>query len=83
MFVIVALTPILMLGFVTHELLGFVLNHLTVMCFAGLHEVSRELENPFTNAPNDLPANNLHAQYNEALMVRPTRSVQLEVLFLR
>ena len=40
----------------------------TVLCFAGLHEVSRELENPFQNAPNDLPANNFHAQFNEALM---------------
>ncbi|CAB9506661.1 Bestrophin, RFP-TM, chloride channel [Seminavis robusta] len=66
--VIVAFVPILMLSFVTGELLGFFLNLLTVMCFAGLHEVSRELENPFQNAPNDLPANNLHAQYNEALM---------------
>jgi hypothetical protein len=57
-----------MLTFVTSQLLGFLLNLLTVMCFAGLHEVARELENPFQNAPNDLPANNLHGQYNEALM---------------
>ena len=67
---IVALVPVLMLGFVRDGILGFILNHVTVMCFAGLHEVSRELENPFQNAPNDLPANNLHGQYNEALMVR-------------
>ena len=68
MLVIVAFVPVLMLTFVTSELLGFMLNLLTVMCFAGLHEVARELENPFQNAPNDLPANNLHGQYNEALM---------------
>jgi Bestrophin, RFP-TM, chloride channel len=66
--VIVAFVPVLMLTFVTSQLLGFLLNLLTVMCFAGLHEVARELENPFQNAPNDLPANNLHGQYNEALM---------------
>jgi Bestrophin, RFP-TM, chloride channel len=66
--VIVAFVPVLMLTFVTSQLLGFLLNLVTVMCFAGLHEVARELENPFQNAPNDLPANNLHGQYNEALM---------------
>lgn len=67
--VIIALAPVLMLSFVRDGVVAFVLNLLTVMCFAGLHEVSRELENPFQNAPNDLPANNLHAQYNEGLMV--------------
>ena len=68
MLVIVAFIPILMLAFVNNELIGFILNLMTVMCFAGLHEVARELENPFQNAPNDLPANNFHAQFNEALM---------------
>lgn len=60
--------PVLMLTFVNNEFVGFCLNLFTVMCFAGLHEVARELENPFQNAPNDLPANNFHAQFNEALM---------------
>lgn len=66
--VIVVMIPVLMLTFVNNEFVGFCLNLFTVMCFAGLHEVSRELENPFQNAPNDLPANNFHAQFNEALM---------------
>lgn len=66
--VIVAFIPVLMLTYLTNEWFGFALNMLTVLCFAGLHEVSRELENPFQNAPNDLPANNFHAQFNEALM---------------
>lgn len=57
-----------MLTYLNNEIFGFILNLVTVMCFAGLHEVSRELENPFQNAPNDLPANNFHAQFNEALM---------------
>lgn len=47
---------------------GFVLNFLTVMAFVGLNEVSRELENPFRNAPNDLPLNLFQSQFNEALM---------------
>lgn len=66
--IIVAFIPILMLTYLTNEVFGFILNMLTVMCFAGLHEVSRELENPFQNAPNDVPANNFHSQFNEALM---------------
>eukprot|EP00591_Stephanopyxis_turris_P017073 CAMPEP_0195535956 /NCGR_PEP_ID=MMETSP0794_2-20130614/45221_1 /TAXON_ID=515487 /ORGANISM="Stephanopyxis turris, Strain CCMP 815" /LENGTH=74 /DNA_ID=CAMNT_0040669235 /DNA_START=109 /DNA_END=333 /DNA_ORIENTATION=- len=38
------------------------------MCFVGIHEVSRELENPFQNAPNDLPLTTFQAQFNEALI---------------
>jgi hypothetical protein len=66
--VIVGFTPVLMLSFVNKITLGFLLNLLTVMCFTGLHEVARELESPFQNVPNDIPANNIHSQYNEALM---------------
>lgn len=50
--VVVAFIPILMLTFVANEWLGIALNIVTVMCFTGLHEVSRELENPFQNVPN-------------------------------
>lgn len=50
--VVVALIPFLMLTFVTNEIFGVALNIVTVMCFTGLHEVSRELENPFTTVPN-------------------------------
>lgn len=67
--VIVAFMPLLMLTFLTNQIVGFLLNLLTVMCFTGLHEVARELENPFQNVPNDLPLNNFQAQFNESLMV--------------
>lgn len=38
------------------------------MSFTGLHEVARELENPFQNVPNDVPLNNFQAQFNESLL---------------
>ena len=37
-------------------------------CLAGLHEVGRELENPFRNVPNELPVCTMMALYNEALV---------------
>jgi predicted membrane chloride channel (bestrophin family) len=43
--------PVLMLTFVTSEPVGFALNVATVMCFSGLHEVAREIENPFQVGP--------------------------------
>jgi len=66
---IVVMIPILMLSYVTNLVFGGFLNFCTVLCFTGLHEVSRELENPFRNVPNDIPLNNFQAQFNEALMV--------------
>lgn len=38
------------------------------MCFVGVQEVARELEQPFRNAPNDLPLTTFQAQFNEALI---------------
>lgn len=67
--VIVAFIPVLVLDFVQNEYFGFFLNLITVMCFTGLHEVARELENPFQNVPNDIPLNNYQAQFNEGLLV--------------
>ena len=64
----VFLCPLLMVSYVNNEPLGFVVNFITVMAFAGLHEVARELENPFLNVPNDIPLNNFQAQFNESLM---------------
>lgn len=61
--------PLLMLTFVRNLVLGLLLNLFTVLCFVGLHEVARELENPFQNVPNDLPLNNYQAQFNESLMI--------------
>ena len=44
------------------------LNFLTVSCLAGLHEVARELENPFRNVPNEIPLVRMQAIFNEALI---------------
>jgi predicted membrane chloride channel (bestrophin family) len=49
--------------------LGCFLTFFTVTALAGIHEVARELENPFRNIPNELPLVTLQAQYNEALIV--------------
>ena len=46
-----------------------ILAFLTVTCLAGIHEVARELENPFRNVPNELPLVTLQAQWNETLLV--------------
>ena len=67
--VVIFMIPLLIYSFVANLVVGCIINFVTVLCFAGLHEVSRELENPFKNVPNDIPLNNLQAQYNEALMV--------------
>ena len=48
--------------------LGSFLTFLTVTCLVGLHEVARELENPYRNYPNELPLCTLMAMYNEALV---------------
>lgn len=66
--VIVMVMPMLMFSFVNGLYLGAALNFCTVLCFAGLNEVARELENPFQNAPNDLPLTNFQAQFNEGLI---------------
>lgn len=65
---VVAFLPILMLSYVNNIVFGSILNCFTVLCFTGLHEVARELENPFLNVPNDIPLNNYQAQFNEALI---------------
>mmetsp|Transcript_32828 Transcript_32828/g.69049 ORF Transcript_32828/g.69049 Transcript_32828/m.69049 type:complete len:629 (-) Transcript_32828:179-2065(-) len=60
--------PFLMNQYANEVWLGATLSFLTVTCLAGLHEVARELENPFRNAPNDVPLCTLLAFYNEALI---------------
>ncbi|GKY97579.1 hypothetical protein MPSEU_000716400 [Mayamaea pseudoterrestris] len=66
--VVIGVMPLLMLSFVTNEIFGALLNFVTVCCFCGLDSVAKELEDPFFNPPNDIPVNNLHAQFNEAIM---------------
>ena len=70
-FFVLAMTvavPFLMDQYANQTWLGVCLTFLTVTCLAGLHEVARELENPFRNAPNDVPLGTLLAFYNEALV---------------
>jgi len=53
----------------TDELwVGCVLTFLTMTALSGIHEVARELENPFRNVPNELPLVTMQAQFNEALI---------------
>jgi hypothetical protein len=61
--------PLLMTTYVYHFSIGLLLNFISVLCFTGLHEVAREIENPFQNVPNDVPLNNYQAQFNEGLMI--------------
>lgn len=63
----VVLMPTLMLS-KAEMWFGMVLNFLTVLLFAGLNELSKELENPFRSVPNDLPLNLFQAHFNEALV---------------
>jgi predicted membrane chloride channel (bestrophin family) len=61
--------PLLSEQYVSDTWLGALLTFLIVACLAGLHEVARELENPFRNVPNDLPLCTFQAFYNEALLI--------------
>jgi hypothetical protein len=51
-----------------HNVIGALLTFLAVTCLAGLHEVARELENPFRNVPNEIPLLTLQAIFNEGLV---------------
>lgn len=47
---------------------GCILTFLTVTALSGIHEVARELENPFRNVPNEIPLGTIMAEANEALI---------------
>jgi predicted membrane chloride channel (bestrophin family) len=64
---IIFIFPLLYYSFVTKVWLACFINFLTVLCFLGLHEVARELENPYINVPNELPLCTFQAYFNEAL----------------
>ena len=66
-YVVVLVVPLLMLS-KSNFYFGIVLNFLVVGVLAGLNEVAKELQNPFTNVPNDLPLNLFQAHFNEALV---------------
>eukprot|EP00978_Attheya_sp_CCMP212_P035867 scaffold158578_cov24-Attheya_sp.AAC.1 len=65
--VIMIVVPLLMENFVQTLWAVFFLVFFCVSCLAGLHEVAKELENPFRNVPNNLPLCTLQAMYNESL----------------
>ena len=67
-FAIMFIFPIFFQSYVNELWFACFLNTLTALCFLGLHEVARELENPFQNIPNDLPLTTFQAQINEALV---------------
>eukprot|EP00567_Pseudictyota_dubia_P001625 CAMPEP_0197466698 /NCGR_PEP_ID=MMETSP1175-20131217/65181_1 /TAXON_ID=1003142 /ORGANISM="Triceratium dubium, Strain CCMP147" /LENGTH=606 /DNA_ID=CAMNT_0043002747 /DNA_START=314 /DNA_END=2134 /DNA_ORIENTATION=- len=64
----VPVIPLLMGQYINVPWLGACLTFLTVTCIIGLHEVARELENPFRNVPNDVPLVTLLAMFNESLI---------------
>jgi len=59
--------PFLMDQYTNELWMGCMITFFTVTCLVGLHEVARELENPFRNVPNEIPLCTIHAMYNEAL----------------
>jgi predicted membrane chloride channel (bestrophin family) len=67
-FTIMFTVPLLMDEYATNIYIGGTLTFLTVTCLAGLHEVARELENPFRNVPNEIPLLTLQAMFNESLI---------------
>jgi predicted membrane chloride channel (bestrophin family) len=70
-FVLVTIPAVafLMDQFADNVLLGSCLSFLSVACLSGIHEVAREMENPFRNIPNEIPVVTFQAQFNEALLV--------------
>lgn len=67
-FAVIPAVPFLMDQYTDETWLGALLTFLTVTCLAGLHEVARELENPFRNVPNEIPLVTLQAMFNESLI---------------
>jgi len=63
------IVPLLMDEYTNHIVIGALFTFLTVACLAGLHDVARELENPFRNVPNEIPLLTLQAMFNEGLVV--------------
>eukprot|EP00956_Cyclotella_meneghiniana_P035412 scaffold114619_cov55-Cyclotella_meneghiniana.AAC.1 len=68
-FVLVPVIPVMMGQFTNVPWVGCVLTFMAVTCLVGLHEVARELENPFRNVPNELPICTMQADFNEGLLV--------------
>ena len=65
---IIFAVPFMMDQYANETWLACILTFFTVTCLSGLHEVARELENPFRNVPNDLPLCTIQAHVNETLL---------------
>jgi hypothetical protein len=50
------------------KIFSAMLTFLVVLCYFGLHEVARTLEDPFLHPPNDLPAVGLQMEFNSRLL---------------
>lgn len=66
--VIIGAIPMLLNQYVQDSYIACFMTFLSVTCLSGLHEVARELENPFRNTPNDVPLCTFLAMYNESLI---------------
>ena len=66
--IVLFIVPLLMDEYMNHDAIGALITFLTVTCLAGLHEVARDLENPFRNVPNEIPLLSLQAIFNEGLV---------------
>ena len=66
--VMVPVIPFLIDQYTSARWVATFLTFFTVLCLVAIHEVARELENPFRNVPNELPLVTMQAQYNEALL---------------
>jgi predicted membrane chloride channel (bestrophin family) len=66
--VMIPMIPYMMDQYCSTTWIGCTLTFLSVACLSGIHEVARELENPFRNVPNELPVCTLMAEFNEALV---------------
>lgn len=65
---IMVIIPILLDEYMKSTIVGAIVTFLSVTCLAGLHEVARELENPFENIPNEVPLTVLQAMFNDSLI---------------
>ena len=68
-FVMIPAIALLMDQWTNSLWVGCVLCFLVASFLSGILEVSRELENPFRNVPNELPLVTMQAQFNETLLV--------------
>lgn len=60
--------PFLFYTYINSFTVACVMNFATLACFDGMHEVAREMQDPFYQFPNDLPLNNYQVQFNETLI---------------